>query len=196
MKREDLFLGTLTSGGHLKTQSGGILLARITMQAAQSSDSAALEIDPQDLGKMALVRGDISGNVLYSAQIVEILSPVTGILFKSLLNKGIVSFEEFKNQLSEPGSREVNTREQKKLCALVLGHQKRSPGAINVNSNLTEFDFNDDLALRVEKKIQKAEVQRIYRRTYKELPDDINALAPDFVISLHRNAFKWKGFRH
>ena len=76
-----------------------------------------------------------------------------------------------------------------KLCALVIGHKKRSSGAINVNSNLTEFDFNEDLALRIEKKVQKAEIQRIYRRTYKELPDDINALNSDFIISLHCNAF-------
>ncbi|MDL1985814.1 MAG: N-acetylmuramoyl-L-alanine amidase [Deltaproteobacteria bacterium] len=31
--------------------------------------------------------------------------------------------------------------------------------------------------------------QRIYRRTYKDLPDDINALNPNFIISLHCNAF-------
>jgi N-acetylmuramoyl-L-alanine amidase len=48
------------------------------------------------------------------------------------------------------------------------------------------------LALRIEKKVQKTEVQRFYRRTYKELPDDINALNPDFIISLHCNAFNGK----
>jgi len=51
---------------------------------------------------------------------------------------------------------------------------------------------NEDLALRIEKKIQKAEVQRVYRRTYKEFPDDINALGPDFIVSLHCNAFDKK----
>ena len=76
-----------------------------------------------------------------------------------------------------------------KLCALVIGHKKRSPGAINANSNLSEFDFNEILALRIEKKVQNVEIQRVYRRTYKELPDDINALNPDFIISLHCNAF-------
>jgi N-acetylmuramoyl-L-alanine amidase len=45
------------------------------------------------------------------------------------------------------------------------------------------------LALRIEKKVQKTEVQRVYRRTHKELPDDINALEPDFIVSLHCNAF-------
>jgi len=44
-----------------------------------------------------------------------------------------------------------------KLCALVIGHKKRSPGAINANSNLSEFDFNEILALRIEKKVQNVE---------------------------------------
>jgi len=76
-----------------------------------------------------------------------------------------------------------------KLCALVIGHKKRSPGAKNAKANLTEFDFNEDLALRIERKIERTDIQRIYRRTYKELPDDINALNPDFIVSLHCNAF-------
>jgi hypothetical protein len=33
----------------------------------------------------------------------------------------------------------------RKLCALVIGHKKRSPGALNTNANLSEFDFNEDL---------------------------------------------------
>lgn len=76
-----------------------------------------------------------------------------------------------------------------KLCALVIGHKKKTPGAANVDKNITEFDFNEDLALRIEKKVEKSQVQRIYRRTYKQLPDDINELNSDFIISLHCNAF-------
>ncbi|NIQ37625.1 MAG: hypothetical protein GTN81_03425 [Proteobacteria bacterium] len=76
-----------------------------------------------------------------------------------------------------------------KLCALVIGHKKRSPGAKNETANLTEFDFNEDLARSIEREVQNTEIQRIYRRTYRELPDDINALQPDFIVSLHCNAF-------
>jgi len=76
-----------------------------------------------------------------------------------------------------------------KLCALVIGHKKTSPGAVNKNKNLTEFDFNEDLAMKIEKKVNDAEVQRVYRRTYAELPGDIDALDPDFIVSLHCNAF-------
>ena len=76
-----------------------------------------------------------------------------------------------------------------KLCALVIGHKKKTPGAVNVNKNITEFDFNEDLALRIEKKVEKSQVQRIYRRTYKQLPDNVNELNSDFIISLRCNAF-------
>lgn len=185
-------MGTLKSGGYLRTDSSETLLTIMPMQAAQSPESVALKIAPEDVGKMALVRGDFSGDVLYSATIVEIFSPATGILAKTLINKGIVSLEEIKSGISELEFEKTETQDQSKLCALVIGHKKKSPGAINVNSNLTEFDFNEDLALRVEKGIGKTQVQRVYRRTYKELPDDINALGPDFIVSLHCNAFNKK----
>jgi N-acetylmuramoyl-L-alanine amidase len=77
----------------------------------------------------------------------------------------------------------------KKLCAIVIGHKRKSPGARNKNQNLYEFDFNDDLALRIERKMEDTDIQRVYRRTYNLLPHDINALGPDFIISLHCNAF-------
>ena len=75
------------------------------------------------------------------------------------------------------------------LCALVIGHKKTSPGAENPTSKLNEFTFNDALSIDIEKRVKGVKVQRVYRRTYKSLPDDINELNPDFIISLHCNAF-------
>ncbi len=192
MQSKDLLIGTFKPGSYLKTKAGEILLTQIPMQAAQSPESAALKIAPEDVGKMALLKGNLSGNVLYTADIVEILSPVNAALFRTLLNKDVISLEEIQKRLSELEPKEPDLQEKKKLCALVIGHKKRSPGATNANANLSEFDFNEDLALRIEKRVQNVEVQRIYRRTYKELPDDINALGPDFIVSLHCNAFNKK----
>jgi len=76
-----------------------------------------------------------------------------------------------------------------KVCALVIGHKKSSPGAVNESSGKSEFEFNDDLAREIEEKVNGVYVQRVYRRTYSTLPDDINELEPDFIISLHCNAF-------
>ena len=79
-----------------------------------------------------------------------------------------------------------------KLCALVIGHKKTSPGASNKNSGLTEFEFNDSLAQLIEASVTNVRIQRVYRRTYNTLPEDLNQLDPDFIISLHCNAFNTK----
>ena len=76
-----------------------------------------------------------------------------------------------------------------KKCALVIGHKKSSPGASNKSSGVTEFVFNDKLAIDIEEEISGLEIQRVYRRTYNSLPGDINELNPDFIVSLHCNAF-------
>ena len=86
----------------------------------------------------------------------------------------------------------INKEKPKKLCALVIGHKKNSPGVVNIKADLSEFDFNEKLAFLIEEKVQKTKIQRVYRRTYMELPDDINTLSPNFVISLHCNAFNTK----
>lgn len=192
MQDKDYYIGTLKPNGYMKTESGKILLTKIGMQTAQSPESARLEIAPENIGKTALVGGDLSGDVLYAAEIVELLSPVSAALFKILLDKGVVSLEDFRNQLSQFDVEEVKMEGKKKLCALIIGHKKRSPGAVNANHNLSEFDFNEDLALRIERRVKDTEIQRIYRRTYGDLPDDINALSPDFIVSLHCNAFNKK----
>ena len=73
-------------------------------------------------------------------------------------------------------------------CALVVGHTQKRPGAKNINKNISEFDFNDDLARRI-KDSCKTTIQLVYRKTLKELPDQVQELSPTFVISLHCNAF-------
>jgi N-acetylmuramoyl-L-alanine amidase len=106
-----------------------------------------------------------------------------------LVEKGIVSMAEIKAHLAELEDREEEITEPKKLCALVIGHKKSSPGAGNAKAKIHEFEFNDDLAIRIEKKTQNTRIQRVYRRTYEELPGDINGLDPDFVLSLHCNSY-------
>lgn len=76
-----------------------------------------------------------------------------------------------------------------KTCALVIGHKKYSPGAVNLASGINEFKFNEQLAIEIEQRVSDVLIQRVYRRTYNTLPLDINELDPDFVISLHCNAF-------
>ena len=106
-----------------------------------------------------------------------------------LVEKGIVSLAEIKAHLSELHHEEEEIVQPKKLCALVIGHKKSSPGARNEAIGIHEFEFNEDLAMRIEKKTGNTKIQRVYRRTYEELPGDINGLNPNFVLSLHCNSY-------
>ncbi len=188
MQDKDWLIGILSRQGQLKTESGKILLTTLPKGAPQPPESAALPVAEEDLGKTVLARGDLVSGVLYSAQVVETLPRLTGALIQKLAEKGIVSLTEIQEHLSKlEGEQEIEP--PKKLCALVIGHKKSSSGAVNEKTGLTEFDFNEDLAIRIEKKVQKTQTQRVYRRLYEELPADINALKPHFVLSLHCNAY-------
>jgi N-acetylmuramoyl-L-alanine amidase len=77
------------------------------------------------------------------------------------------------------------------MLALVIGHSKKSKGAYNKDSKLYEFDFNEKLVHDISN-ILKINHVIIYRRTYKDLPKDINELNPSHVISFHCNAFNTK----
>uniref|UniRef100_A0A6M3LXK8 Putative N-acetylmuramoyl-L-alanine amidase n=3 Tax=viral metagenome TaxID=1070528 RepID=A0A6M3LXK8_9ZZZZ len=83
--------------------------------------------------------------------------------------------------------------EKKKIrkCALIVGHKESSQGAVSP-SGITEFAYNQELAELIKKYVERAEVVIVYRRTYEQLPDDVNQIKPDFAVSLHCNAFNKK----
>jgi len=86
-------------------------------------------------------------------------------------------------------------------AALVIGHKQSSQGARNVELGLTEFNFNTRLVKKImeehevrqkniiQKDIDMLKLLEVYRTTYKDLPDILNNLSPDFIISFHANAF-------
>ncbi len=182
MKRE-IYLGTLRSGSILDTGETRLLLSKAKIKDKAPEDNPLL-IPSEDLEQVALVTGVKKGSILYEALVLEVIPPLTGSLLRELLAQGKITPDDLQNLLSAG-----LTPKPKKLCALVIGHKKSSPGAVNPRTGLSEFIFNDDLSRRIEEKVHGVEVQRVYRRTYQELPKDINALNPDFIVSLHCNAF-------
>ena len=74
---------------------------------------------------------------------------------------------------------------------IIIGHKKSSPGIVNNNYSITEFEYNEELSILIEKKLKELDIssERIYRRTFKDLPDDINKLNPSIAFSLHANGF-------
>jgi len=77
-------------------------------------------------------------------------------------------------------------------CALVVGHKESSPGAENKAAKITEYEFNNEFVKHIEhffRKSGQVELTVVHRDMYAKLPHDINKLHPQFVISLHCNAF-------
>jgi N-acetylmuramoyl-L-alanine amidase len=144
-------------------------LTRIQMTAAAGPEAEEIDLSDYE-DKVILVNGDSGGggSWIYSAGVAEEAGPVVSNFLETYFSE-----EE----------------RQKKLCALVIGHQPDKPGAVNTGSSISEFEFNKDLARRIERNVQKARLQKVYRTTYEELPGEINALNPDFIVSLHCNSY-------
>jgi len=186
MAHQDFIIGILQDNGSIKTASGDILLTRVSRLSNQPAAEAPPAIDAGMQGEMVVAQGELSGQVLYLAEIRETLPKITGALIQSLIEKQLISFDDIQSTLN---SWQSDEQEGTQLCALVIGHKKTSPGASNASSGITEFEFNDQLAQLIEDQVNGLRIQRVYRNTYKELPEDINRLNPDFVVSLHCNAF-------
>ena len=78
--------------------------------------------------------------------------------------------------------------------ALVIGHKEKSQGAINQGTGVSEFLYNEQVAARIDAKMIGSGVllDVVYRGEMSRLPDQINNLRPDWVVSLHCNAFNTK----
>jgi len=189
MGDKNWLVGTLLRQGRLKTEGDEVLLTALPPGSPQAPELGACVAEEEDLGKAALVKGELGGNILHSAKIVEVLPRLTGALVQKLVEKDIVSLQEIQDQLFDLEREKQENLQTRKLCGLVIGHKKSSPGAVNKATGISEFDFNEDLAMRIEKKVQTTDIQRVYRRTYDELPGDINLLNPHFVVSLHCNSY-------
>jgi N-acetylmuramoyl-L-alanine amidase len=144
----------------------------VKLTTAAMDDSQRPESNEIDLSmykeKIIEVNGIYSGDWIYSARVVEEAGPVLTDFLKKVFLKEEV---------------------QKKRCALVVGHQKESQGAVNTKIGVTEFQFNEGLLPKIEHRVKNTTIHRVYRKSYSSLPGDINDLNPDFVVSLHCNSY-------
>jgi len=103
----------------------------------------------------------------------------------NLISKNITS-KEFESILIN----NIKSKNKKKKCVLVIGHDEKSQGAINIKHSMSEFIFNEKLAYCIKFQIEDTvDIEIVYRTSYNTLPFDINSLNSDFIISLHCNAF-------
>lgn len=148
-------------------QTGPIGLTGIQKTEARGPESAEIDLSNYE-DRVIMVNGEIESDWLYAAEVAEEAGPV------------LSNFLEIYFSQEE---------REKKLCVLVIGHHPDRPGGVNPHSNISEFEFNKDLALRIEKKVQTVRIQKLFTKSYETLPQDINYLTPDFVISLHCNSY-------
>ena len=85
----------------------------------------------------------------------------------------------------------------KTKVALVVGHSEKSPGSVNPTTGFTEFEWNKNMANAVANRImadyENIEPIIVFRDVpYRQLPEKINMIDPDFIISFHCNAFNTK----
>ena len=83
--------------------------------------------------------------------------------------------------------------EEKPRCALVVGHRESSQGAVSVGG-VSEWEFNRLMAESIATAVSDVDIVVVYRddrgdgEDYNRLPGKINALNPDFVVSMHFNS--------
>lgn len=147
-----------------------VRLTTIQKQESKSPQSGKLDLSQYE-EKIIEVSGQESGGWIFSAEVVEEAGPVLSDFLRKVF---------------------CRDEERKKQCVLVVGHKKESPGAVNENLGMSEFEFNEKLVPIIEKKVKLTIVQRIHRRTYETLPGDINTINSDFVVSLHCNNYDSK----
>lgn len=78
-----------------------------------------------------------------------------------------------------------------KKIAIVVGHSNRSKGACNADG-LCEYTYNTVLADLISSTLVTLgdyDPIVVYRDTYRDLPNKINEIEPNLIISLHCNAF-------
>ncbi|MGJ8676469.1 MAG: N-acetylmuramoyl-L-alanine amidase [Akkermansiaceae bacterium] len=205
-----LYAGHFTGAGKLATSEGEFTLFSSQKDEDAILFSTALERE----GQYGIIKAQRENSTLWNCSMVEVLDPISSRLLGRLLEdspalKGhIISLvRELRNEIIGEPDRELDPAEaslkitasaQKSICALVVGHRKSAKGAQGQlqGNTINEYDYHDELAKMIEAEVKHSEVLIVYRDNtkdgYSKLPSKINALNPDFVVSLHANAHNKK----
>jgi hypothetical protein len=100
MPDQQLILGIIAADSSLATEEGKLLLTSAMPQEGRAPAAAALAVPVGAGGQRALVRGRLQDGVVYGAEIVEIVSPVTGALLARLVKNNSLSLAELENELA------------------------------------------------------------------------------------------------
>jgi hypothetical protein len=140
-----------------------VKLTRNMMEDSTNPESGIIDLKDFE-GKIIEVSGYDGGKWLYSANVDEEAGPVLSNFLKKVFLKDEV---------------------RQKRCIMVIGLEKESFDLIN--KNIREDDLSEHFYKLVEKHVSHTAIYKIQIKSYIELPDDINELDPDFIISFQFN---------
>lgn len=203
----------MLAGCRLKTSDGEFFLSSAT--AASPADevrdrpfAAVRELEDHFIA----IRGDVhvhaDGRTIFGCTLEEVAPPLASIVFSKLVDadQGIrdrvleIAREARDELTGVPAAVPVDELPlavtpsgPRPLCVLDIGHSKRAPGACGTHDGerICEFGFNSRLAEMIREQVTQAEIVITSRDNrpsgYRTLPAKINALKPNFVVSLHAN---------
>lgn len=205
--RPPLHFGRVLAGCRLKTSDGEFFLSSATTPEEEVRGhpfAAVRELEDHFIA----IRGEAHGRTILGCTLEEVAPPLASIVFSKLVDadRGIRDrvleiAREARDELTgipaavpvDELPLAVTPSGPRPLCVLDIGHSARAPGACGLHegNKVCEFGFNSRLAERIREHVTQAEIVITSRDDkpsgYRTLPAKINALRPNFVVSLHAN---------
>jgi N-acetylmuramoyl-L-alanine amidase len=205
--RPPLHFGRVLAGCRLKTSDGEFFLSSAREPAGDwlaRPFAAVRELEDH----FVAIRGIREGEVIFGCTLEEVAPPLSSFVLSKLIDadqgireRVLAIAREARDEQSgipvavpvEELGLAVRPSGPRPLCVLDIGHSPRAPGACGMlgGRKVCEFAFNARLAERILGKVNEAEVVITSRDDkpcgYRALPAKINALDPNFAISLHAN---------
>ena len=164
----DILFGRFTGQSKLKQGDRRIRLTPDPDFDDLGSELALLQEAVELEGSFGIVAGELDGDTMFDAEVLEVIPPILSGVLDRLLKKDEIDAEALLPQVEQSiralTGREVEPPSRgRPLCALVVGHRQSAKGAASADGSLMEFDFNSELAKEIKKRVTKARVEIVFR---------------------------------
>ena len=190
-------IGFISDNSTLTTKGGKVALSSGKKGASISPFMPALE----RVGQLVLVQGELDKRTLYETTLIETTPLLISTMIKVAIDNKSITWAQFEKtiatarnivigEVKDEPEPIINTK--KPRLVIDIGHRASAPGACSKKFKICEFPLNTEIANLIKPLIKSAEVIITSRDPNSDgqsaLAAKINALKPDFVLSLHANA--------
>lgn len=190
-------IGFIGDNATLITKGGKITLLESKKGGTDFLFSPAIE----RVGQLVLVQGELEKKVLYDTKMIESTPLLISTMVKLAIDNKSLTWTQFEKTIAEARNIVIGevkdeivptTPIKKPKLVIDIGHRAKAPGACSKKFSICEFQLNTEIANFMKTLIKNAEVVITSRDPNSDgqaaLAAKINALKPDFVLSLHANA--------